>query len=142
MRLDANGLEVLGREDCLALMRSVTLGRVVFTDRALPAIQPVKFVLDGDEVIISTAPESKLAGAMRGAVVAFEADAFEQDSERGWSVTVVGQARMVRAAAEIDRLSRLPLRPWISGHDECFICIRTDCVSGRRIHPTFLEATP
>ena len=47
MRLDAHGLEILDREDCLGLLASVPLGRVVFTDRALPAIQPVNFVLDG-----------------------------------------------------------------------------------------------
>jgi nitroimidazol reductase NimA-like FMN-containing flavoprotein (pyridoxamine 5'-phosphate oxidase superfamily) len=147
MRLDANGLEVLDREDCLTLMRSVTLGRVVFTDRALPAIQPVHFVVDGDDVIISTAPGSKLAAATCGAIVAFETDAFEYDAvdaggESGWSVTVVGQARAVRLAAEVDRLSRLPLRSWLPGHDHYFIRIRGDYVSGRRIHTTFLEATP
>ena len=142
MRLDGNGLEVLDRADCLALMRSVTLGRVVFTDRALPAIQPVHFVLDGDDVIIATTPGSKLASAMRGAIVAFETDAFESGSRWGWSVTMIGQARAVRVATEIDRLSRLPLRSWAPGQHDYFIRIRGECVSGRRIHPTYLEATP
>ncbi|HZE31577.1 MAG TPA: pyridoxamine 5'-phosphate oxidase family protein [Actinoallomurus sp.] len=141
MRLDANGLEVLDRDDCLALMRSVTLGRVVFTDRALPAIQPVHFVFDGDDVIISMPPDSKLASGTRGAVVAFEADAFEPGSRSGWSVTVIGEARVVRLATEIERLSRLPLRSWAPGGLGYFIRIRGEYVSGRRIHPTYLEAT-
>jgi nitroimidazol reductase NimA-like FMN-containing flavoprotein (pyridoxamine 5'-phosphate oxidase superfamily) len=141
MRLDANGLEVLDREDCLALMRSVTLGRVVFTDRALPAIQPVHFVLDGNDVIIATTPGSKLAAATRGAIVAFETDQFESGSRSGWSVTMIGQARAVRTPTEIDRLSRLPLRSWVTGRHDYFIRIRGDHVSGRRIHPTYLEAT-
>ncbi|MCW2945282.1 MAG: hypothetical protein JWR24_1999 [Actinoallomurus sp.] len=141
MRLDASGLEVLDREDCLALMRSVTLGRVVFTDRALPAIQPVHFVLDGDDVIIAATPGSKLASATRGTIVAFEADAFESDTRFGWSVTVIGQARAVRVATEIERLSRLPLRSWAPRCHDYFIRIRGDYISGRRIHPTYLEAT-
>jgi nitroimidazol reductase NimA-like FMN-containing flavoprotein (pyridoxamine 5'-phosphate oxidase superfamily) len=141
MRLDANGLEVLDREDCLALMRSVTLGRVVFTERALPAIQPVHFVLDGDDVIIAATPGSKLASATRGTIVAFEADAFESGTRSGWSVTMIGQARAVRVATEIERLSRLPLRSWAPGCHDYFIRIRGDYVSGRRIHPTYLEAT-
>jgi nitroimidazol reductase NimA-like FMN-containing flavoprotein (pyridoxamine 5'-phosphate oxidase superfamily) len=140
MRLDANGLEVLDRADCLALMRSVTLGRVVFTDRALPAIQPVHFVLDGDAVIMM-APASELASGTDGAVVAFETDAFDPDSRSGWSVTVIGEARVVRAANEIERLSRLPLRSWAPGRLGHFIRIRVECVSGRRIHPTYVEAT-
>ncbi len=142
MRLDANGLEVLNRGDCLALMGSVSLGRVVFTDRALPAIQPVNFVLDGEDVIIATVHGSKLAAATRGAIVAFETDRFCAGNRTGWSVTVIGQARTVRDAAEIDRLSRLPLRCWAPGRRDHFIRIKGDFVSGRRIHATELEATP
>ena len=141
MRLDANGLEVLDRDDCLRLMRSVSLGRVVFTDRALPAIQPVHFVFDGDDVIILMPPDSKLVSATRGAVVAFEADAFEPGSCSGWSVTVIGEARAVRAATEIERLSRLPLRSWAPEGLGYFVRIRGEYVSGRRIHPTYLEAS-
>lgn len=143
MKLDANGLEVLGREDCIALMGSVSLGRVVFTDRALPAIQPVNFVLDGDDVIIATSQGSKLAAATRGAVVAFETDAFGAAMQAGgWSVTMVGQAQTVRDIAEIERLSRLPLCSWAPGRRDHFIRIRGDFVSGRRIRRSRLEATP
>jgi uncharacterized protein len=142
MRLDANGLEVLGRGDCIALMGSVSLGRVVFTDRALPAIQPVNFVLDGDDVIIATSHGSKLAAATRGAIVAFETDSFDSASHTGWSVTMIGQARTVGDAAEIGRLSRLPLRSWAPGERDHFIRIKGDFVSGRRIHTTELEVTP
>ncbi len=50
-------LEILGRAECVALLRSAPVGRVVYTDQALPAIQPVTFVLDGDEaVVVRTAP--------------------------------------------------------------------------------------
>lgn len=141
MRLDANGLEVLDRDGCLALMRSVSLGRVVFTDRALPAIQPVHFVLDGDDVIISMPPDSKLVSATRAAVVAFEADDFEPGTRSGWSVTVIGEARVVRAPTEIERLSRLPLRSWAPAGLGYFVRIRAEYVTGRRIHPTYVEAT-
>jgi uncharacterized protein len=141
MRLDANGLEVLDRDDCLTLMRSVALGRVVFTDRALPAIQPVHFLLDGDDVIITMPPDSKLVSAARGAVVAFETDDFDPGTRCGWSVTAIGEARVVRVAAEIERLSRLPLRSWAPVGLSCFVRIRAEYVSGRRIHPTYLEAT-
>ena len=142
MRFDANGLEILDREECLALMGSVPVGRVVFTDRALPAIQPVNFLLDGDDVIIATAPGSKLATATRSTVVAFEVDAFDAGDKAGWSVTIIGEAHAVGDSQEIDGLSRLPLRPWTPGRHDHFIRIRSDVVSGRRIHPTMLEARP
>ncbi|MCO5973477.1 pyridoxamine 5'-phosphate oxidase family protein [Actinoallomurus soli] len=142
MRFDANGLEILDREECLTLMASVPVGRIVFTDRALPAIQPVNFVLQGEDVIIATASGSKLAAATSGAIVAFEVDAFDAGDEAGWSVTVLGQARAVYDSGELSGLSRLPLNPWIPGRRDHFIRIRSDVVSGRRIHPTMVEARP
>lgn len=142
MKPDANGLEILDREDCLSLMRSVQLGRIVFTDRALPAIQPVHFVLDGDDVIIAAVPGSKLSSASRGTIVAFETDAFDPVERSGWSVTVIGEARTIRVADEIERISRLPLRSWTPGRHDFFIRIRGVFLSGRRMHQPFLEATP
>lgn len=134
MEVDRNGLEVLGHTECLALMRTVPLGRVVFTDQALPAIQPVNFVLDGSDVVIRTSPGSKLALATRGAIVAFEADEFDSFGGTGWSVTMVGQARPVRDTTEVERLSKLPLDPWAPGPLSSFVRIRCQQISGRRIH--------
>ncbi|KAB2352245.1 pyridoxamine 5'-phosphate oxidase family protein [Actinomadura rudentiformis] len=135
MEIDANGLEVLGHAECLALMQTIPIGRVVFTEQALPAVQPVNFVLDGDSVVIRTAPGSKLAAATRGAVVAFETDDFDTTAGTGWSVTAVGQARAVRDPKEIARLSRLPLQPWSPGPKEHFIRISCHRLTGRRIVP-------
>jgi nitroimidazol reductase NimA-like FMN-containing flavoprotein (pyridoxamine 5'-phosphate oxidase superfamily) len=133
MEHDGNGLETLDRRECLALLGSVPLGRVVFTERALPAVEPVNFALVEDCVIIRTAPRSKLATAMPGAVVAFEADDFDGSGGAGWSVTVVGKAHAVRDPAEVTRLSRLPLRPWTPGQRDQFIRIPSQHVTGRRI---------
>ncbi|GAA4147367.1 MULTISPECIES: pyridoxamine 5'-phosphate oxidase family protein [Actinomadura] len=128
------GLQVIGTRECLDLMRSVPIGRIVFTDRALPAIQPVNFVLDADDsVIIRTVPGSKLAAATRGAIVAFEADDFDEASRTGWSVTLIGPARAVTSPAERDRLARLPLTPWSPGMRDHFIRVTARQVSGRRI---------
>jgi uncharacterized protein len=130
---DGDGLETLDRHECLALLGSVPLGRVVFTERALPAVQPVGFALDRDCVIIRTAPGSRLAEATGGAVVAFEADEFDGATRTGWSVTVVGQASTVRDPAEAARLSRLPFWPWSESRRDQFIRIPSQYVTGRRI---------
>lgn len=39
---DSLGLEVLDREQCVALLAGAGVGRVVFTSQALPAIQPAR----------------------------------------------------------------------------------------------------
>ncbi|GAA3938983.1 pyridoxamine 5'-phosphate oxidase family protein [Actinomadura viridis] len=134
MTNEGNGPEPLARDECLRLMATVPVGRVVYTDRALPAIQPVNFVLDdGRDVIIRTERGSALAAALRGAIVAFQADDIDTVLATGWSVTVVGPATHVTCPAEIARLDRLPLRPWAPGRREHYVRIAARYVSGRRV---------
>ncbi|MFF4196821.1 pyridoxamine 5'-phosphate oxidase family protein [Nonomuraea sp. NPDC001831] len=135
MQLDSSGLQVLSEEECFLLLSSMPIGRIVFTDRALPAVQPVNFCLDGRSVVIRTAAGSKLAAATRRAVVAFEADDFDAGLRTGWSVTAVGHAREVTDAAELARLAQLPLTTWAPGDRDHYIVVEAEQISGRRIAP-------
>ncbi|MEV4377356.1 pyridoxamine 5'-phosphate oxidase family protein [Streptosporangium sp. NPDC049644] len=135
MKLDSAGLEVLSRPECLELLGSVSIGRIVFTDRALPAVQPVNFVLDDETVVIRTTIGSKLAAAARDAIVAFEADDFDPSARTGWSVTAVGPARAVYESREIERLARLPLTAWAPASRDHYILVQTGHLTGRRISP-------
>jgi hypothetical protein len=130
----------LSRHECRELLSSVGIGRIVFTDRALPAVRPVVFRLDGQDIVIHTVAGSKLATAVSGAVVAFEADEFDAGMRAGWSVTVVGHARAVYAPEEIARMKRLSPAPWTSGDRDYFITIRTEQITGLRVrHGDLLE---
>ncbi|MFC4062639.1 pyridoxamine 5'-phosphate oxidase family protein [Planomonospora corallina] len=133
MKLDSAGLQVLSYEECIRLLAGCPIGRIVFTDRALPAVQPVNFCLDGEDIVIRTTVGSKLAAATRRTVVAFEVDEFDPVARTGWSVTVVGHARAAEDPAEIERLAALPLTPWAPGSRDHFIVIATEQVSGRRL---------
>ncbi|MFC4913882.1 pyridoxamine 5'-phosphate oxidase family protein [Actinomadura gamaensis] len=133
MRDDGANATELSRGECLARLRSATVGRVVYTDQALPAILPVNYAMDGDQaLIIRTAPGSKFDAALRGAIVAFEIDEIDLLARTGWSVTVVGPARAVTSEAEAQRLSRLLPQPWAPGRRDAFIRISVRRVSGRR----------
>ena len=130
---DSSGLQILEREECLELLASVPIGRIVFTHRALPAVQPVNFVMDGEAIIIRTIPGSKMHGATHDTVVAFEVDDISVDDHSGWSVTVVGHASVVDDPDEKRRLDALPLRPWAPGQRDHFLRIPVDVVTGRRL---------
>lgn len=52
------------RAECLSLLRTVPVGRIVFTECALPAIQPVNFTLDGAS--LSESDENELAEELTG----------------------------------------------------------------------------
>lgn len=133
MKLDSAGLQILSRQECVALLASASIGRIVFTDRALPAVQPVNFVLDGEDIVIRTGIGSKLAAATSDAIVAFEADEFDHTARTGWSVTAVGPARAVREPGEIERLSALPLRTWAPGSRDHYVVVRAEQLTGRRL---------
>ena len=126
---------MLSREESLALLASVPVGRVVYTDRALPAILPVNFALDSDEtVVFRTGAGSKLAAATREAVVAFEVDSFDAHARSGWSVVAVGRSRVVEDSAEIERLSKLEIGTWVR-NPQHYVKIELYQVSGRRLRP-------
>ena len=133
MDVDGSVLELLSREECLRLMGSVPVGRIVYTRQALPAVELVNFALDDGGIVIRTDAGGKLAAATRGAVVAFEADSVDVAGRGGWSVTVVGHATAVTDGAEIARMERSGLMAWAPGNRDHFIRISAAIVNGRRI---------
>ncbi len=131
MELDANGLEVLSRAEAIALLETQEVGRLVYTRRALPAIRPVNYVVRGGAVLIWTGSLSSLGQAVRGAVVAFEADEFDRAARSGWSVAVTGTAQLVTDEAQLARARLDGPVPWTPGVKEHLIRIPLTIVTGR-----------
>lgn len=129
-----NVFRELDRQECLRLLETVPIGRVVYTHKALPAILPVNFALDRDySVVLRTSADSRLAGAVDGAVVAFEADRIDEAERAGWSVVVTGKAVLVEDPEEIERLHHSGPRTWRPMRDGVFIRIASELVTGRRL---------
>lgn len=131
MYSDGSALNQLSRGECLQLMASVPVGRVIYTRRALPAVELVNFALYHGDIIIRTDRSGKLAAAARGAVLAFEADCLDAAQNSGWSVTVVGPSHEVTDPDEIARLRTIGLCTWAPGAREHFIRISTAMLNGR-----------
>jgi len=125
-------VHALSARECRDLLETAVIGRVVFTDRALPSVLPVAFIVDRASVVIRTASGSRLARAAQGAVLAFEADEVDQRAGSAWSVVVTGQAQVESDLAELARLDGL-LSSWVPGLKETFIRIPLTMVSGRRL---------
>ncbi|MPY31191.1 pyridoxamine 5'-phosphate oxidase family protein [Streptomyces adustus] len=131
--MDANdGFRELDRQDCLRLLATVPVGRIVYTCQALPAVLPVNFCLDRDgAVLMRTSASSELVGAIDGALVAFEADAIDVTACSGWSVVVMGAAAVVTDPVEHLRLLRTGPRSWAPAPQEVFVRIAPELVTGR-----------
>lgn len=135
MQLDRNGLEVLSRGECLRLLAQSRVGRVVVTDRALPAAFPVNFSLLDEDIVFMTTTGSKLEAAEGEEVMAFEADEIDPVLHGGWSVLVQGLASVVTDPDELTQVRALGLEPWAPGGHFQFVRIRAELVSGRRLLP-------
>src|SRR6478672_3540739 len=131
---DHSGLEILPYDECLRLLGTVPVGRVSFFADGEIVVLPVNHVMDGQDPVFRTARGSKLSAAEGQNVVAFEADYYDERTRSGWSVLVNGRAHAIYEEAEIQRLDRLGLRPWVSAADRPFwIRIQPTSISGRRI---------
>jgi uncharacterized protein len=133
MEVDRNGLEVLGRDESLRLLSTAVLGRIAITSGALPTVLPVNFRWDGRRILFRTGVGTKLSAATSHAVVAFEVDEIDVESETGWSVVVTGMAEEVVDPAELAEARTLPLVRWAPGPDSRIVALSPDLVSGRRI---------
>jgi nitroimidazol reductase NimA-like FMN-containing flavoprotein (pyridoxamine 5'-phosphate oxidase superfamily) len=130
---EPNELFDLERGECLRLLARGLVGRVVFTDAALPAAQPVVYQLDDEEIIFRTRNGSKLAAATRHAVVAFEVDDVDVETRSGWSVLGIGQAYEIVDPVRLAELAGAHLDVWVPGHDAHTIAIPLQIITGRRL---------
>jgi hypothetical protein len=126
-------LEVLDERECRELLSSAVVGRLAFTEDAMPAIQPVSFIVVCDDVLIPSQPGSKVAVASRGAVVAFEVDEVDAVERTGWDVTVIGPARVVTDPEVTRCYDRRGIRLWVPGAEHCYVAVRIALVRGRRL---------
>jgi nitroimidazol reductase NimA-like FMN-containing flavoprotein (pyridoxamine 5'-phosphate oxidase superfamily) len=133
MRPNGTYLQELSRDECLRLIATTAVGRIIYTRQALPAVELVNFAVHGGDIVIRTSRSGKLAAAILGAVVAFEADHLNPDDQTGWSVTAIGRSREVSDPAEIERLRGIRLSTWAPGEREHFIRISPEIINGRVI---------
>ncbi|WAZ19507.1 pyridoxamine 5'-phosphate oxidase family protein [Streptomyces cinnabarinus] len=127
----------LDSAEALRLLGSVSFGRIVFTQHALPTIRPVNHVLDGGDIVIRTHDGAALTSRTRqsgspGVVVAYEADVIDPLTHLGWSVVVTGYAHLVTDADELARYATL-LHPWSQQMMNYAVRIRPDLVTGVRL---------
>ncbi|HEV7211516.1 MAG TPA: pyridoxamine 5'-phosphate oxidase family protein [Blastococcus sp.] len=123
--------ELLTECEARRLLATVAIGRLAFTSAALPDIQPVSFAVHDGQVLIPARRGSRLVDAVRGAVVAFQADAY--DARRtGWSVTVVGPSRVVSDPVHVTALNALYLAPGAPTPNRCYVAVQLELVHGYR----------
>ena len=130
------GLEVIDRDECLRLLAGDEIGRLATVAGSTPVVMPVNYALDGETVVIRTAPGTKLdqAGRRRAA---FEIDEFDRARRTGWSVVVTGRLEELTRydGAPFDRARALGIDPWAGGDKSHWLRLVPDHITGRRLDP-------
>lgn len=125
--------EELGPHECWYLLGSTDVGRLAVAIRNRPDIFPVNYAVQDETIIINTAPGTKLAAAVLGRAVAFEADVIDPATRTAWSVVVKGHAKEITDLEELVEMDELGIHPWSPTTKTRFMRIVPEIVTGRRI---------
>lgn len=134
-------LEVMTRADCMQHLGQTNLGRVAFTERALPSIRPVSYTVVGNHLVLTTESPG-LGRRLDGQVVAFEVDQVDAWLGTGWSVVVTGTARLMRHPGELMRHHAVPVAGLPRDGQEALVCIVPGMMSGRWMRSTINGPSP
>jgi len=119
----------------MELLASEGIGRVILTEQAMPTALPVAYAVDNGTIVFRSSAGTKLAAAVKGTVIAFEVDSFDEDERAGWSVVVTGLASVVDDPDDERNATNLRIPHWVEPDGGKFIRLRPSIVSGRRVGP-------
>lgn len=120
----------LSVEECMALLRTASVGRLVTNVRDVIDILPLNYSVVDDEILLLTAPGSKLIELTIHPATLFEVDQVSPSS--AWSVVVRGTARVLERSDEILRAEAAGV-PTILPDRTVYVVIHPESVTGRWI---------
>jgi nitroimidazol reductase NimA-like FMN-containing flavoprotein (pyridoxamine 5'-phosphate oxidase superfamily) len=135
VQVDRTGVEVVHRKECLDLLATQVVGRIGIIVGSQPLVLPVNFALDGETIVIATAPGAKLYAA-RGRPACFEVDETDHEARSGWSVVLQGPLEEVTRSDTplLERLDGLA-DPWLGEDRNHVVRLVPTTITGRRVRP-------
>ncbi|SNS11049.1 Pyridoxamine 5'-phosphate oxidase [Geodermatophilus saharensis] len=129
----------LSDEECRRLVAGARVGHLAFTRDALPAVVPVRYVVDGDRLAVPAHPGDDHLLPHRGGVVVLCVDQF--DGDHGWAVSVVGPARTVTDPASVEAWDAAgwPRDP-VPGDGHGYVVLQATILRGWRVLPVAAPA--
>jgi hypothetical protein len=125
-------VEALSEDVCWALLRTTSVGRLAVIVNDRPDIFPINYAVDHGTVVFRSGAGTKMSAASSGSPVALEADGYDADTARAWSVVLAGQAQEITRAQDLIDTLDLPLFPWQAGDKGRFVRIVPTATTGRR----------
>ena len=138
---DRRVLEPLDEAECMRLLASGGLGRLVYNSRYGPTAMPTVYRIEDDSVVLGTWDPALFDEDLRTGIahaeyqVAVEADQLDLEAREGWIVLVRGAAHHLDTEAERASVIVAGLEPWIDGVPAHFIRVTPTSTWGNRVIP-------
>jgi nitroimidazol reductase NimA-like FMN-containing flavoprotein (pyridoxamine 5'-phosphate oxidase superfamily) len=126
------GTEILETNQCLDLLRSISVGHLAVSMDDTPQVFPINFTVDHGSIVFRTGEGTKLRTLRAQPKVAFQADGVNPETGMAWSVMVQGRAELFAGIEETLDSFNLRLFPWESGPKDQFVRIVPTTMTGRR----------
>ncbi len=131
---ERTGLIIMTDDECVELLESTPIGRVVFIADGSPVALPVNYRWFEDSVVFRALDGSKLHAAALESPVGFEVDRWNENDRSGASVLIKGLAAEVTDWAEKAQLEEQNVVPWAGGPwRQAWVRITPDQITGRRL---------
>ncbi len=137
----ADVVEVLSREECLALLAQSGIARLAWVDGDRARIVPVAIAVADGAIVFWSGPGRKVDAALAGQLFTLEVERLEPALHLGWSIEVLGSASVDDAPETVEQVLRSELRPWIGMDEPRLICVAMEEITGRRLPERAATAT-
>lgn len=130
--------EQLDEAECLRLISSGGVGRVVYSGRFGPTAIPVLYKLHEGTIVFRTAHDGSTDEDLRTGIagaefkVTFEIDDINPTTREGWSVLIQGPAHHVESETEHASVLEAGVEPWAGGLRELYLRITPTRITGQR----------
>jgi nitroimidazol reductase NimA-like FMN-containing flavoprotein (pyridoxamine 5'-phosphate oxidase superfamily) len=130
-------LERLGEAECMELLATGGLGRLVYTSRYGPAALPVMYQIHEGSIVLGTwdpvIDEDLRTGIAHAEYqVGVEADQIDPEAREGWFVLAQGAAHHLDTEAERAPIINTGLEPWVEEIPAHFIRVHPTSIWGNR----------
>jgi nitroimidazol reductase NimA-like FMN-containing flavoprotein (pyridoxamine 5'-phosphate oxidase superfamily) len=128
----------LSEAECMELLASGGVGRLVFTSRYGPTALPTVYRIDGESIVLGTWDPALFEEDLRTGIahadyqVAVEADQIDPEARAGWFVLARGAAHHLDTEAERAPFIDAGLEPWVEGVPAHFIRVTPTSFFGLR----------
>ena len=121
-------------DECLALLATKRVGRLVVVVADEPDVFPVNYLVDGTNIVFRTAYGKKLTQSVLQRV-AFEVDHIDEERREGWSVVLrgVGEEITEDLADRTAQGRNEILVAWASGAKDRWVRVIPRIITGRRL---------